>query len=169
MNVLSVYALRSHARILQKLMLCAAPHVGHNGLKIVSANLPYNKLIHDVKQRYANLPKEQNHHLTNYNDFHIGGIRVKMLSKDFDGKTLREHLELQGVIGDITQTAFTESKETLDKYNDNFIDNQKEGYTAFPIPHILNTYMVPPMYAKTLVSDDKTANTMTTYDKPPNA
>eukprot|EP00957_Ditylum_brightwellii_P019008 1430741-Ditylum_brightwellii.AAC.1 len=34
-----------------------------------------------------------------------------MLSKYFDGEALIEHLELQCVIGDITQTVFTKTKD----------------------------------------------------------
>eukprot|EP00957_Ditylum_brightwellii_P162221 12352408-Ditylum_brightwellii.AAC.1 len=33
-----------------------------------------------------------------------------MLSREFEGETLQDHLELQGMVGDITHTAFTEMK-----------------------------------------------------------
>eukprot|EP00957_Ditylum_brightwellii_P114778 8752539-Ditylum_brightwellii.AAC.1 len=145
-NALLVYALRSHARILQDLMLCIAPHVGHSGFKFVPANLPYDKSIHDGKQHYANLLKEQNQYLANYEDFHIGRVSNKMLSRDFKGKTLREHLELQGVVGNITHSVFNETKgfwqvettkkqvveaichvtEIFDKCKASFLDEEKE-------------------------------------------
>eukprot|EP00957_Ditylum_brightwellii_P037280 2822085-Ditylum_brightwellii.AAC.1 len=57
-----------------------------------------------------NLLKEQNQYLANYDDFCIGEVSDEMLSRDFDGKTLREHLELQGVAGDITHSIFIETK-----------------------------------------------------------
>eukprot|EP00957_Ditylum_brightwellii_P057952 4393766-Ditylum_brightwellii.AAC.1 len=98
-NAISVYTLRSHARILQDLMLHIVPHVGHSGFKFVPANLPYDKSIHDGKQHYANLLKEQNQCLVNYKDFHIGGISNEMLSREFKGETLQDHLKLQGVVG----------------------------------------------------------------------
>eukprot|EP00957_Ditylum_brightwellii_P210468 15365003-Ditylum_brightwellii.AAC.1 len=117
----------------------------------------FPKSVKEVKDlldysHYANLLKEQNQYLANYNDFHIGGIRDKRLSKKFNGNTLREHLDLQGVIEDITQTVFTDSKgiwqvkttkkqvveamrhvtEALDRYKDDFPDNKKGGTLHFP-------------------------------------
>eukprot|EP00957_Ditylum_brightwellii_P004504 342473-Ditylum_brightwellii.AAC.1 len=78
-------------------MRCITPHMGHSGFKFVPANLSYDTSIHDGKQHYANLLKEQNQYLANYEDFCIGGVSNKMLSKGFKGKTLQENLELQGV------------------------------------------------------------------------
>eukprot|EP00957_Ditylum_brightwellii_P026037 1968574-Ditylum_brightwellii.AAC.1 len=52
-DALVVYALRSHAHILQDFMLQVAPHVGYHGFKKFPANLPYDKLIQDGKQNYA--------------------------------------------------------------------------------------------------------------------
>eukprot|EP00957_Ditylum_brightwellii_P139344 10620037-Ditylum_brightwellii.AAC.1 len=101
---------KSHARISQDLMLCVVLHVGHSRLKFVPANLPYDKSIHDGKQHYANLLKAQNQYLANYKDFHIGGVSDKMLSIEFEGETLYDHLELQGIVGHITHTVFTETK-----------------------------------------------------------
>eukprot|EP00957_Ditylum_brightwellii_P210580 15365133-Ditylum_brightwellii.AAC.1 len=109
-NALSVYVLRSHARILQDLMLCVALHVGQSGFKFIPANLPYDKSICDGKQRYANLLKEQNQYLANYKDVCIGGVTNEMLSREFKGKTLQDHLKLQDVVSNITQTVFTETK-----------------------------------------------------------
>eukprot|EP00957_Ditylum_brightwellii_P154425 11751409-Ditylum_brightwellii.AAC.1 len=108
-NTLSMYALRSHA-ISQDLILCATLHVGHSRFKFILANFPYDKSICNGKQHYANLLKEQNRYLANYKDFSIGGVSNEMLSREFDGKTLRDHLELQGVVGDITHTVFMEMK-----------------------------------------------------------
>eukprot|EP00957_Ditylum_brightwellii_P123822 9438813-Ditylum_brightwellii.AAC.1 len=101
--------------------------------------------------------------------------------------TLHDHLELQGIMGDITHTVFTETKgiwqvetttkqvveamrhvtEILDKYKSSFLDKETERYTALPVPCILNTYTVPPTYARMLVSDVNIANS-TLYGKPPN-
>eukprot|EP00957_Ditylum_brightwellii_P024792 1873676-Ditylum_brightwellii.AAC.1 len=109
-NILSVYALRSHARILQDLMLHGALHVGHSAFKSVLANLPYDKSICDGKQHYVKLLKEQNQYLANYKDFCISGVNNEMLSREFDGKTLCDHCELQGIVGNITHTVFMEMK-----------------------------------------------------------
>eukprot|EP00957_Ditylum_brightwellii_P094124 7166289-Ditylum_brightwellii.AAC.1 len=109
-NSLSVYVLRSHARISQDLMLCVAPHVRHSGFKFVPAKLPYDKSINDEKQHYANLLKEQNQYFANYKDVCIGGVSNEMLSREIDRKTLCNHLELQGIVGDITHTVITETK-----------------------------------------------------------
>eukprot|EP00957_Ditylum_brightwellii_P024135 1819844-Ditylum_brightwellii.AAC.1 len=185
-NTISVYVLRSHARISQDLMFCVVLDIGHSGFKFILAHLPYDKSIHDGKQHYANLLKEQNQYLTKYKDFCISGVSNKMLSREFEGETLQDHLELQGVVGNITHTVLTETKgiwqvetmkkqvvkaichvtEILDKYKSSFPDNEKERYTAFLCPCILNTYAVPPTYVRTLVSDIKIANS-TLYDKPP--
>eukprot|EP00957_Ditylum_brightwellii_P097187 7401330-Ditylum_brightwellii.AAC.2 len=110
MNALSVYALQSHARISQDLMICVAPHLGHSGFKFVPANLPFDKSICDGKQHYANLLKEQNQYLANYKDFCIGEVSNEMLSSEFDRKTLRDNFESQGVVCNITQIIFTEVK-----------------------------------------------------------
>eukprot|EP00957_Ditylum_brightwellii_P182926 13934115-Ditylum_brightwellii.AAC.1 len=93
-RTLSVYMLRFNVRITQELMLCVAPHVGHSSFKLVPASLTHDKSICNGKQHYANLLKEQNQYLVNYKDFCISGISKEMLSKDFDGKMLREHSEL---------------------------------------------------------------------------
>eukprot|EP00957_Ditylum_brightwellii_P142228 10835828-Ditylum_brightwellii.AAC.1 len=58
--------------------------------------------------------------------------------------------------------------EILDKYKSSFPDNEIERYTAFPFLQILNTYAVPSMYARALISDAKIAS-LTLYDKSPNA
>eukprot|EP00957_Ditylum_brightwellii_P151120 11507001-Ditylum_brightwellii.AAC.1 len=84
-NALSVYELRSRARILQDLTLCVTLHVGHSGFKLVPTNLPCDKSIRDGKQHCANLLKEQNQYLANYKDFCIGGVSDEMLSRDFEG------------------------------------------------------------------------------------
>eukprot|EP00957_Ditylum_brightwellii_P071294 5419443-Ditylum_brightwellii.AAC.1 len=97
-NALLVYALRSHVRISQDLMFCVVPHVGHSRFKFVPANLPYNKSIHGGKQNYDNLLREQNQYIANYEDFYIGGVSNEMLSREFEGKTLCGHLELQGIM-----------------------------------------------------------------------
>eukprot|EP00957_Ditylum_brightwellii_P210624 15365187-Ditylum_brightwellii.AAC.1 len=55
-----------------------------------------------------------------------------------------------------------------DKYKASFHNEEKESYSAFPPPLVLNTYMVPPTYAKSLVSDVEIMNNLTLYDKPPN-
>eukprot|EP00957_Ditylum_brightwellii_P057490 4358782-Ditylum_brightwellii.AAC.1 len=47
-NALAVYALQSHVRILQELMLRIAPHVDNH--RFIPANLPYNKSIRDGQQ-----------------------------------------------------------------------------------------------------------------------
>eukprot|EP00957_Ditylum_brightwellii_P145427 11074276-Ditylum_brightwellii.AAC.1 len=109
-NALSMYALRSHARILQDLMLFVVLHVGHSGFKFVPTNLPHDKSIHDGKQHYANLLKKQSQYLANYKDFCIGDFSNEILSKEFKGKTLQDHLELQGVVGGITHIVFMETK-----------------------------------------------------------
>eukprot|EP00957_Ditylum_brightwellii_P109365 8342921-Ditylum_brightwellii.AAC.1 len=87
-NTLSVYALRSHARILQDFMLCVTPHIRHSEFKFIPANLPYDKSIHDGKQHYANLLKAQNQYLANHNNFLIDGVSDEMLSREFEGETL---------------------------------------------------------------------------------
>eukprot|EP00957_Ditylum_brightwellii_P014900 1124000-Ditylum_brightwellii.AAC.1 len=117
------------------------------GFKFVPANLPYDKSIHDRKQHYTSLLKEPNQYLANYKDFCISGISNEMISREFDGKTLCDHLELQGVVGDITHTIFTETKgvwqvetsktqvveamhhvtEILDKGKSSFSDKEKKG------------------------------------------
>eukprot|EP00957_Ditylum_brightwellii_P003625 274400-Ditylum_brightwellii.AAC.1 len=97
-----MHALRSHARISQDLMLCVMLHVRHSGFKFELAKLPYDKSICNGKHHYANLLKEQNQNLANYKDFCIGGVSNEMLSREFEGKTLCDHLELQGIVGDIT-------------------------------------------------------------------
>eukprot|EP00957_Ditylum_brightwellii_P125079 9534027-Ditylum_brightwellii.AAC.1 len=58
--------------------------------------------------------------------------------------------------------------ETLNKHKNNFPDNNKDRYQAFCSPQVLNTYAVPALYAKTLVSDIKLDKT-NSYDRPPNA
>eukprot|EP00957_Ditylum_brightwellii_P029873 2260469-Ditylum_brightwellii.AAC.1 len=83
-EALIVYLLWSYARIAQDFMLWVAPHVAHNG--------------------------DQNQYLAKYDDFRIGEISDDMLSKEFDGKTLREHLKLPGAVGNITKTVFTTKK-----------------------------------------------------------
>eukprot|EP00957_Ditylum_brightwellii_P094766 7216814-Ditylum_brightwellii.AAC.1 len=95
-EALNVYLLWFHAKIMQDLMLQVALHVAHNGIKYIPANLPYNKSIQDGKKIYAQPLKEQNQYLAKYDDFRIGGISDDMLSKEFSGKMLREHLELSG-------------------------------------------------------------------------
>eukprot|EP00957_Ditylum_brightwellii_P211131 15365791-Ditylum_brightwellii.AAC.1 len=162
-NALSVYTLRSHARISQDIRLSHALH------------------------HYANLLKEQNQYLANYKDFCISGVSNEMLSREFEGQTLQDHLELQGVVGDIMHTVFMETKgiwqvesatkqvvkamyhvtEILDKYKSSLPDDEKERYTALLFPLILNTYTVPPTYARMPVSDIEIANS-TLYNKPPN-
>eukprot|EP00957_Ditylum_brightwellii_P101578 7741232-Ditylum_brightwellii.AAC.1 len=112
-----------------------------------------------------------------------------MLTREFDGKSLREQLELSGVIGDIMQTVVTETKgiwqietnkthmveamrhvsEILKTYKDKFPDKEKERYPAFPYPRVLNMYAVPATYAKTLVSDVEITDPNNNYDRPPNA
>eukprot|EP00957_Ditylum_brightwellii_P174338 13273154-Ditylum_brightwellii.AAC.1 len=103
------------------------------------------------KQHYVNLLKKQNQYLANYKECCIGGISNEKLSRDFDGKTLQDHLELQGVVGDITHMVFTETKgiwqvetttkqvveamhhvtEILDKYKSSFPDEEKKGTQCF--------------------------------------
>eukprot|EP00957_Ditylum_brightwellii_P080311 6108294-Ditylum_brightwellii.AAC.1 len=109
-EVLAVYLLQSHVRIAQDLMLWVAPYIAHNDIQFIPANLPHDKSIQDDKKLYAQLLKEQNQYLAKYDDFRIGGISDDMLSKEFDGKTLRGHLELPGVVGNITKTVFTTKK-----------------------------------------------------------
>eukprot|EP00957_Ditylum_brightwellii_P013071 987204-Ditylum_brightwellii.AAC.1 len=57
-TALAVYALCSHARIAQDLMMRVAPHVNQHGFNFIPANLPYNKSICDGKYQYAQLLKE---------------------------------------------------------------------------------------------------------------
>eukprot|EP00957_Ditylum_brightwellii_P091160 6940663-Ditylum_brightwellii.AAC.1 len=150
--------------------------------------MPYDKSTCDVKQHYVNLLKEQNQYLANYKDFCISGVSNEMLSREFEGKTLQDNLELQGIVGNITHTVFIGTKgiwqvettrkqlvkamhhvtEILDKYKSIFPDDEKERYTAFLFPCILKTYAVSPTYARMLVTDVEIANS-TLYDKPPNA
>eukprot|EP00957_Ditylum_brightwellii_P212074 15366933-Ditylum_brightwellii.AAC.1 len=73
-TVLAVYALQLHACIAQDLMMRVVSHVNHSGFKFLPASLPYDKSIWDGKIQYAQLLKEQNQFLGNYEDFHIGGI-----------------------------------------------------------------------------------------------
>eukprot|EP00957_Ditylum_brightwellii_P135274 10314766-Ditylum_brightwellii.AAC.1 len=101
---LAVYSLRSHSCIAQKLMLRVVPHVNHCGFIFLPANLPYDKSIRNGKLQYATLLKEQNQYLSKYEDFRVGGITEEILDTEFDGVTLREKLELPGIVGDIMPT-----------------------------------------------------------------
>eukprot|EP00957_Ditylum_brightwellii_P132134 10073684-Ditylum_brightwellii.AAC.1 len=109
-TVLVLYALRLHARIAQDLMMQVAPHVGHSGFKFLPASLPYDKSIQDGKVQYARLLKEQNQLLGNYKDSQIGGISEDLIGTKFGDNTLRNLLELSGVVGDITPTLFIKAK-----------------------------------------------------------
>ena len=73
-SALAVYALQLHFCISQELMLCVAPYVNNYAIKCLPTNLPYDKLIRDGKQNYAQLLKEQNQYLSKYEDVGIGGI-----------------------------------------------------------------------------------------------
>eukprot|EP00957_Ditylum_brightwellii_P176742 13462039-Ditylum_brightwellii.AAC.1 len=109
-SALAVNVLRSHASILQELMLQVAPHVDNHRFKFLRVNLPYDKSIRDGKQNYAQLLTEQNQYLSNYKDFRIGGIDKDLLDEKIDDSALHEKLELAGVIGDIAPTVFTKTK-----------------------------------------------------------
>eukprot|EP00957_Ditylum_brightwellii_P098226 7484310-Ditylum_brightwellii.AAC.1 len=80
-SALAVYALQSHAHILQELMLRIVPHVDNHGFKFLLANISYGKSFRYEKQNYAQLLKEQNQYLSNYKDFRIGGIDKDMLDE----------------------------------------------------------------------------------------
>eukprot|EP00957_Ditylum_brightwellii_P074300 5645486-Ditylum_brightwellii.AAC.1 len=110
-----------------------------------------------------------------------------MLTREFDGKSLCEQLELARVIGDIMQTVFTKTKgiwqieisktqvveamchimEILEKYKDKFPD--KERYPVFLYPRVLNTFDIPATYAKTLISGVEITDPNSNYDQLPNA
>eukprot|EP00957_Ditylum_brightwellii_P045456 3446002-Ditylum_brightwellii.AAC.1 len=91
-------------------MMQLAPHVDHSGFKFLLASLLYEKSIRDGKIQYAQLLKEQNHFLGNYKDFRIGGISKDLIDTKFGDNTLRNLLELSGVVGDIIPTLFTKTK-----------------------------------------------------------
>eukprot|EP00957_Ditylum_brightwellii_P078226 5948191-Ditylum_brightwellii.AAC.1 len=95
-TALAVYALRLHACIAQDLMMRVAPHINHSGFKFLPAILPYDKSIWDGKMQYAQLLKEQNQFLGNYEDFHIGGISEDIIDTKFGESTLHDLLELPG-------------------------------------------------------------------------
>eukprot|EP00957_Ditylum_brightwellii_P114005 8691913-Ditylum_brightwellii.AAC.1 len=80
-DALAVYLLWSHTLIAQDIILRVAPHVAHNGIKSIPANLPYDKTIQDDKQLYAQLLKEQNQYLAKCGNFRAGSISNGMLSK----------------------------------------------------------------------------------------
>ena len=86
------------------------PHLGHSRFKFVQVKLPYDRSICNGKQHCANLLKEQNQYFANYKDCCISGVNNEMLSREFDNKTLQDHLELHGVIGDITHMIFAKTK-----------------------------------------------------------
>eukprot|EP00957_Ditylum_brightwellii_P062210 4721101-Ditylum_brightwellii.AAC.1 len=158
-SALAVYTLQLHAHISLELMLCVAPHVKHHGFKFLPANLPYDKSIRGRRQNYVQLLKEQNQYLSNYKDFRIGGIDKDLLEEKIDDSTLREKLELVGVVGDIMPTAFTKTKgiwqvettktqvveamrhvtEVLGNIRDKTPERYKTLYSAFPYPRVLNT------------------------------
>eukprot|EP00957_Ditylum_brightwellii_P031693 2403757-Ditylum_brightwellii.AAC.1 len=54
---------------------------------ILPANLQYDKSIRDGRQNYTQLLKEQNHYLSNYKDFRIGGIDKDLLDGKIDEST----------------------------------------------------------------------------------
>eukprot|EP00957_Ditylum_brightwellii_P156493 11910342-Ditylum_brightwellii.AAC.1 len=110
-TALAVYALQSHAHIAHNLMMWVAPHIEHSGFKFLPTSLPYDKSIWDGKIQYAQLLKEQKQFLGNYEDFHIGGISEGMIDTKFGASTLRDLLELPGIVGDITPTPFTKTKD----------------------------------------------------------
>eukprot|EP00957_Ditylum_brightwellii_P027466 2076335-Ditylum_brightwellii.AAC.1 len=91
-------------------MMRVALHVNYHGFKFILANLPYNKSIQDGKQQYAQLIKEQNQYLTNYEDFQIRDISEDMVEDKFGDNILCDLLELPGVVGNVTLTPFTKSK-----------------------------------------------------------
>eukprot|EP00957_Ditylum_brightwellii_P044615 3382847-Ditylum_brightwellii.AAC.1 len=78
-SAIAVYALQLYACISLELMLCITPHVNSHGFKFLPAKLPYDKSIRDRKQNYAQLLKEQNQYLSNYEDCRIGGIDKDLL------------------------------------------------------------------------------------------
>eukprot|EP00957_Ditylum_brightwellii_P157539 11990759-Ditylum_brightwellii.AAC.1 len=80
-GALAVYALQSRARILQELMLCIAPQVDNHRFICLPANLPCNKSMRDGKQNYAQLLKEKNQYLSNYEYFRIGSIDEDLLDR----------------------------------------------------------------------------------------
>ena len=111
--------------------------------------------------------------MSKYEDFRIGGIDEDPLDEKIDDSTLREKLELAGVVGDITPSVFTKIKgiwqvettkfqvvevmrhvtEVLDNICDKIPERCKMLFSAFPYPRVLNTSCVPVQYAKSLVSD----------------
>jgi hypothetical protein len=112
-----------------------------------------------------------------------------MMDTKFGESTLRNLLELPGVVGDITPTLFTKTKgiwqventkiqvvdamhhvsEVLLKIRDQIPENQHNLFTAFPYPCILNTYAVPTHYVKELVNMVDIVEDGTNYNKPPSA
>eukprot|EP00957_Ditylum_brightwellii_P126472 9640587-Ditylum_brightwellii.AAC.1 len=91
-------------------MMWVVHNVDHSGFKFLPVSLPYDKSIWDGKMHYAQLLKEQNQFLGNYKDFRIGGISEDMIDTKFGESTLRDLLELPGLVGDITPTPFTKTK-----------------------------------------------------------
>eukprot|EP00957_Ditylum_brightwellii_P096739 7367614-Ditylum_brightwellii.AAC.1 len=78
-KVLTVYALPSHARILQDFMIKVTPHVEHYGFTFIPANLPYNKSVYNDRIHYENLLKEQNLYILKHNNFCIVGVSKELM------------------------------------------------------------------------------------------
>eukprot|EP00957_Ditylum_brightwellii_P189923 14458901-Ditylum_brightwellii.AAC.1 len=91
-------------------MIWVAPHINHSGFKFLPSSLPNGKSMRDGKKQYTKLLKEQNQFLGNYEGFRIGGISEDMIDTKFGESTLRDLLELPGVVGDITPTSFIKTK-----------------------------------------------------------
>jgi hypothetical protein len=109
-EALAVYSLWLHLRISQDLILCLAQHKNDHSFKFVLTNLPYDKSICEGRHHYAQLLKKQNQYLSKYDNFKVGNISKDLVDMELGGQTLRDKLELSGVIKNLRKKAYGKLK-----------------------------------------------------------
>eukprot|EP00957_Ditylum_brightwellii_P003437 260162-Ditylum_brightwellii.AAC.1 len=109
-----IYARKSHAKLSTNLMEFIVPTSNtslKSNIKFIPAHMQFDKSLPNAAQKYADLLREQNLYLKQYDNCKIGGLHSAALDHELDnGNTLQSLMLEEPSIVDINSTVFTQQK-----------------------------------------------------------